>query len=86
MLARIGFLILLSSLGLVACGSLDSRDWMKTDPHYTKQEFQRDYKECTRKGELDEPCMRQRGWVPVNPTAQEAPKSMDPLQRSRGRY
>jgi len=87
MLARIAFLIVLSSLGLVACGSLDSREWMRTEQRYTKEEFQRDHKECSRKGDLDEACMRERGWVPVNPTKQESPKSLDPLpQRSRGRY
>ena len=85
---RTALLLALACLGLAACGSLDSREWMRdaADQRYTKQEFQRDYKECTKKGDLDEACMRQRGWVPVNPTAQEAPKSMDPLPRSRGRY
>ena len=53
-----------SSLGLAGCGSHDDREWMKVDRRYTKEEFQRDHKECTRKGDLDEACMRQRGWVP----------------------
>jgi hypothetical protein len=86
MLARFALVIALSCLGLVACSALDSREWMKIDQRYTKQEFQRDHKECSRKGDLDEPCMRQRGWVPVNPTKEEAPKNVDPLPRSRGRY
>jgi hypothetical protein len=88
MWARIALLIVLSSLGLVGCAS-DDREWMRVagGSANTKQEFQRDYRECTRKGALDEACMRQRGWVPVNPVKPDAPKSMDPLpSRGRGRY
>jgi hypothetical protein len=87
MSARLAPLIAFACLALAACGSLDSREWMKTEQQrYTKAEFQRDYKDCSRKGDLDESCMRQRGWVPVNPTKEEAPKSVDPLQKGRGRY
>jgi hypothetical protein len=85
MLARFAPLVALACLGLAACGSLDAREWMKVDQRYTKDEFQRDHKECSKKGDVDEWCMRQRGWVPVNPTKEEAPKSMDPLSRGRGR-
>jgi hypothetical protein len=83
----LAFLVALSSLGLVGCGSHDNREWLKVDRRYTKEEFQRDYKECTRKGDLDDACMRQRGWVSVNPsTTDPVSREMDPLQRSRGRY
>ena len=87
MLIRLAFLVALSSLGLVGCGAHDSREWLKVDGRYTKEEFQRDYKECTRKGDLDDGCMRQRGWVSVNPSTTDAvPREMDPLTRSKGRY
>jgi hypothetical protein len=86
MLARLAPLVALACLGLVACGSLDSREWMKIDQRDTKADLQRDHKACSKKGDVDESCMRQRGWVPVNPTKEEAPKSMDPLSRGRGRY
>jgi hypothetical protein len=87
MMARLAPLLALACLGLAACSALDNREWMKTEQRYTKAEFQRDYKECSPKGDLDESCMRQRGWVPVNPTKQEAPRSLDPLQgKTRGRY
>ena len=86
MLARITVLLGLSVVALVGCGSLDNREWMKTEGRYTKEEFQRDHRECSRKGDLDEPCMRQRGWVPVTPTKEEAPKGVDPLKGGRGRY
>lgn len=67
--------ILLGSAALVltACGASDDREWMKVNQKYTKDEFRRDYRECTRKGDLDDACMRQRGWVSVNPSKSEAP-------------
>lgn len=83
MWTRIAFLIALSSVGLVGCSAHDNREWMKVDQRYTTAEFQRDHKECSRKGDLDDPCMRQRGWVPVNPSRTEAPPPMDPRSRSR---
>lgn len=87
MRVRVALLVVLSCLGFVACSARDEREWMKVDRRYTKQEFQQDYKDCSRKGDVDDSCMRQRGWVPVNPTKEEAPKSMDPLpNRQRGRY
>lgn len=82
---RIGLLLALSVLALSGCFS-EKRDWMKIDQRYTTKEFQRDYRACERKSEVDEPCMRERGWVPVNPAKSEVgPK--DPLTppHSRGR-
>ena len=80
-------LIGLAVIAVVGCSALDDREWMKTTERYTTQEFQRDHRECSKRGDLDEACMRQRGWVPVNPTKSEAQKSMDPLPgRTRGRY
>ena len=56
---------------------------MKVNQRYTKEDFRRDHRECSRKGDLDEACMRQRGWVAVNPTKSAAPKPPDPLQQRR---
>jgi hypothetical protein len=86
----IGILIGLGALALAGCATSDDREWMKIDrERYSKEELRRDYKDCSKKGDVDEPCMRQRGWVPMSPTKEEAPKSMDPLGQkgqSRGRY
>ena len=73
-------------LGLAACVT-DSKEWMKVDQKYTTAEFHRDYRECIKDGKPDEGCMRQRGWVPVNPSKSEGPATPEPtmLQR-RGRY
>ena len=88
MRSRTALLLGLWVLSLGGCSAHDDREWMKVDRRYTKEELHRDYKDCTRKGDLDEPCMRQRGWIPVNPTKEEAPRSMDPLQKGtgKGRY
>ena len=72
-----------TALGLAACGSLDDREWMKVNDKYTQEEFRKDYRECTRKAGLDEGCMRQRGWVSVNPSKSEAPP---PPPKTPSRY
>ena len=73
-------------LALAGCGSSDDREWMKINQKYTKDEFQRDYRECSRKKDaVDEPCMRQRGWLPVSPSRSDAPPPPGPTPQ-RGRY
>jgi hypothetical protein len=81
---HISLLLVLSVLALSGCFS-ETRDWMKIDQRYTTKEFQRDYRACERSREVDEPCMRARGWVPVNPAKSEAtPSTPDPRSRGRG--
>ena len=67
---------------LGACGSTDKYDWMKVGQRYTKEDFARDYKECRRDDKFED-CMRQRGWVPVNPTKADTPPPEPPQQRGR---
>ena len=83
---RLGFCVTLAALGLVACGATDTREWLKVDQRYTKEEFVRDHKACSRDGNPDEACMRQRGWVPVSPSKTDSAAPPDPNPRSRGRY
>jgi len=71
------------ALATGACGG-DSREWMKLDQTYTTAEFQRDLKECTVKGKLDDDCMKARGWVAVTPPKAEQKKE-DPLSLPAGR-
>ncbi len=76
----------LGALFLTGCGSLDDREWMKVDRRYSKEDLQRDYRDCSRKGDLDDSCMRQRGWIPMNPTKEDTQtKPMDPLRPQGGR-
>ena len=83
---RTAFLGVLAALGTFACSASDNREWMKVNQTYTTQEFVRDHKACSRDGKPDETCMRQRGWVPVNPSKPDSPQPVDPLPRTRGRY
>jgi hypothetical protein len=73
--------------GLGACTSGD-REWMKVGQSYTVQEFRRDFAACTKNGQLDEVCMRDRGWVDVSPKAEKANKKPEPDYRNvpSGRY
>lgn len=73
-------------LTLAGCGASDDREWMKVNQRYTKEEFQRDYRECSRKKDaVDEPCMRQRGWLPVSPSKTDATPAPT-VTPQRGRY
>ncbi len=83
---RLPFIFVFATLALAGCTAHDNREWMKVDRSYTKQEFQRDYRECTRDDKIDDACMREKGWVAVNPSKQEGPRSVDPLPARRGRY
>jgi hypothetical protein len=79
----------LGALSLTGCSAHDEREWMKVDRRYSNEDLQRDYRDCSRRGDLDDACMRQRGWIPMSPTKEEPPRSLDPLQRQpsgRGRY
>ena len=73
----------LGAAGLAGCGGLDTRDWMKIEnQRYTKEEFQRDYRDCAKDEKTFEPCMRQRGWVPVSPSKAD---TQQPEPPGRGR-
>lgn len=72
-------------LGMAACGPADDRQWMKINEKYTTAEFQRDYTECSAKKDLDEDCMRSRGWVEVSRSKTEKDTDPRPQERVRGR-
>jgi hypothetical protein len=75
----IAALALLASAG---CAS-DERQWLKLDTRYTTEEFQRDHAACSRRGKLDEACMRSKGWIAVNPSGSK-PEERDPYARELG--
>ena len=86
MRVRNTLLLALGALALASCGSLDNREWMKLDQRYTKEEFARDHRDCSRDEKAFEGCMRQRGWVPVSPSKADSAPPPDPVPRARGRY
>jgi hypothetical protein len=80
-----GIAIACGVLTAAACGSSDSRQWLKLNQPYTVAEFRRDYAECTTRGKLNEACMRDRGWVDVSPSKVEKP-TLEPEHRARPSY
>jgi len=58
-------LLVVASVVLVGCSSERDRQWYKPGANYTVAEFTRDRDECTKGRELDEQCMKQKGWVPL---------------------
>jgi hypothetical protein len=68
---------------LGAAGCAQEKEWMKVGQSYTTEEFRRDYADCSKSGRLDEMCMRNRGWVSVNPGKQEKARTPE-SERYRG--
>ena len=75
-------LVLALPLVLAGCGGAE-KQWYKPNTNYTVAEFEQDRRACTRQRELDETCMRSRGWVSLSadgpfkdsgPQAPELPK------------
>jgi hypothetical protein len=79
-----GLLALAVASLLAGCGKGDERQWMKVNERYTAEEFKRDYKECSKGGQLDDGCMRDRGWVTVTSSKVE-PKPFSERFQERGR-
>ena len=73
--------VVIVALLLAGCVSSDERQWMKIKTEYTAAEFRRDLAECSENGELNDDCMRGRGWVALTPRA-EKPKEFDPREHS----
>ena len=81
-LAVTAMLAMFLALGACAVGNTD-RQWYKASGDYTSAEFERDRRSCTQNRQIDEDCLRQRGWTSLSsdaaPTKPVAPTS------SRGR-
>ena len=79
---------ILTGLGLAVvvagCASDDEREWMKIGEKYTTEEFRRDYAECSKGSNLDEECMKSRGWVAVTAPKQEDKPFSDPRRHGVG--
>ena len=78
----IGPILVFTLLAIGGCAS-DERQWLKLDEKYTTEEFRRDHAACSKGGQLDDDCMRSRGWVAVNPFGKPE-LGKDPLARDIG--
>ena len=83
-----GPLLVALGLGVALAGcSGAEREWLKTDQPYTAEEFRRDMSACSAKGQVDEACMKSRGWVQVNPTkSDKAAPQPTPSRATSPRY
>ena len=72
-------------LALTGCAASDDRQWMKVNERYTTEEFRRDYRACSAKNELDQECMRSRGWVEVSRSKTERDSDPRPPEHAHTR-
>jgi hypothetical protein len=75
---------LVASWILVGCSTEPDRQWYKPGTNYTVAEFTRDRDGCTKDGELNELCMKERGWFPLS--GDRPPETAPKPPPERGRY
>jgi hypothetical protein len=84
-MARVMRVVLLccAVLGLLTACASSEKQWYKPNAEYTVAEFQRDRTACEKNGQIDEGCLRQRGWVSLTP---DKDKPLPPIPTSKQRY
>ena len=83
----IWFPLTLVVIVVALAGCAADKQWMKVGEAYTTAEFRRDYAECSKKsGELDEDCMRARGWVDMSPTKADRAANAPPPAPASPKY
>jgi hypothetical protein len=73
-----GLMALCLAIVLGGCTSDPEKQWYKPSGSYTSAEFERDSKACTKKSDLDEECLKQRGWVPLSGDLTRKPAEKPP--------
>jgi hypothetical protein len=59
--------IMVVALAVAACSAGDTeKQWYKATGEYTSAEFERDRRACTNNRQLDEDCLRRRGWTSLS--------------------
>jgi len=86
-------LIALLPIGLLvlttACSDAPpDKQWYKPNSDYTTAEFERDRVACTPKGTnaVDEPCLLDRGWLPLSGDIGQAVKAPQMPRPRGGKY
>jgi hypothetical protein len=84
----IWFPLTLVVIAAALAGCAADKQWMKVGESYTTAEFRRDYAECskTKSGELDEDCLRARGWVDMSPTKADRAANAPPPAPTSPKY
>lgn len=88
---RLILLLAFAALTLAACSlSADSdKQWYKPNVDYTAADFERDRLACTdKKKNLDEECLKQRGWASLGGDIGPSVKPPDPTKSpaAKGKY
>jgi len=84
----IWFPLILVVIAAALAGCAADKQWMKVGESYTTAEFRRDYAECskTKSGELNEDCLRARGWVDMSPTKADRAADAPPPAPTSPKY
>ena len=84
----IRFPLTLVVIAAALAGCAAEKQWMKVGEPYTTAEFRRDYSECskTKSGELDEDCLRARGWVDMSPSKADRAANAPPAVPTSPKY
>lgn len=78
------FLLGLMLLIFIACSSEPAKQWYKPTGNYTTDEFRRDRAACTKNGDVDEDCLKARGWIGLSADPDKGQSPVDPKARSKG--
>jgi hypothetical protein len=76
-------LVAATALSVSACASGPERQWYKPGGNYSVAEFQRDQAACTKNREVDEECLKTRGWIPISADKDKGPAPLAPVGKSR---
>jgi hypothetical protein len=77
---RAAHLAIVIALSLAGCATEPDKQWYKPGGNYTMADFENDRKACTKSRELDEACLKQRGWIAVS-ADKPGPAVKDPPKR-----
>jgi len=85
---RLPLTLTLFVVAALVAGCAVDKQWMKVGESYTTAEFRRDYAECskTKTGDLDEECMRAKGWVEMSPTKADRAANAPPAAPTSPKY
>ena len=67
---------------LTACASSE-KQWYKPNAEYTVEEFKRDRAACEKSGQLDEDCLRQRGWMSLTSDKEKTVPASQPISKQK---
>lgn len=77
------FLVAGLAVAMSGCSLAPDKQWYKPGVSYTVADFQRDHAACTKSRQLDEPCMKARGWISLSGDVPPKSKTLEEQERER---